>query len=232
MTNLLSKSEKVQAIKKWLEKTELSSEVLGQTLGVSASHVSPSVLLSTSSKLIKINRGETEPDDRDNLKFSKFMGLEDFVKEHIEKDAGKLQRKAKWRMDQKKNLSWLSSGFFNPQVRSTIIGNSLSQNVEGINPVEHMDVSGRVTKLGEGGIASLDSIPDSSRQVNPSSSGFFDPYHIVESGAIGVSNFFTNNVVKGRDGKLYRLMRDSKDKKLKWVDHETILNSKVAIPEH
>ena len=228
---MLSRPEKLARIKQWLNNTELDSNIVQRNLGVSDGRVSPQVLLASSQKLIKINRKEVEPDDRDNLKFSKFMGMEDYVEEHILRDAAHVQQKAANKMQQKKNLSWLTPGFFTPQVRSVIVGNTLANNVDGINPLEHWDNSHRVTKLGPGGIPSIEAVPDESRQVNTSSFGFFDPVHIMESEKVGVTNFIANNVAKGRDGKLYRVMKD-KDGKTKWMDHETILDHQVKIPEN
>ncbi len=228
---MMTKQEKVSKIKQWLNSTSLDASIVKRNIGIDASSVSPQMLLAACTKLIKINKKEEEPDDRDNLKYSKFMGLEDYVDEHITRDAGRIQQKAALKMQTKKNLTWLTPGFFTPQVRSVIIGNTLSQNVDGINPIEHWDNSHRVTKLGPGGIPSIEAVPDESRQVNTSSFGFFDPVHIMESEKVGVTNFITHNVVKGRDGKLYRIMKD-KNGKLKWVDHETILDSQVKIPEH
>lgn len=227
---MITKAEKVIKIKEWLNKTELDSNVTKQTLGESLPNISTKMMLLASAKLIKVNKQELPPDDRDSLKFSTFLGIEDFVKEHIEKDAGKLQKKAAQKIQQKKNLSWLQSSFFTPQIRRVIIGNTLTNNVDGINPLEHYDNSHRVTKLGDGGIPSVEAVPDESRQVNTSSFGFFDPLHISESEKVGVTNYIVNNVVKGKDNKLYRIMKD-KDGKLKWYNHEDILNSKVLIPE-
>src|SRR5690606_2244260 len=108
--------EKKQQIKDWLRKTEVDATVVGQTLNVHASNVTPQLLLEASKKLIKINKLEAEPDNRDDLRFNTFHGMEDYVKEHLEKDAGKIQQKAKLKMQQKKNLSWLQPGFFSPQI--------------------------------------------------------------------------------------------------------------------
>ena len=227
---MLTKQEKIKELKSWLSNTKIDSDVVKRNLGLDSSSISPAVLLTASKKLIAINKQEAEPDDRDNLRFSRFLGMEDYVKEHIERDAGRLQQKAKIKMQTKKNLSWLSPGFFTPQVRSVIIGNTLANNVEGINPLEHYDNSHRVSKMGPGGIPSREAMPDESRQVNTSSFGFFDPVHIME-GDPGAANFICHNVAKGKDNKLYRIMKD-KDGKLGWYDHETILNKQAVIPEH
>ena len=231
MAEELTRPEKIDKLKKWLLTTRLDENVVNRNVGVASGSITPQVLLAASQKLLKINKGETEPDDRDNLMFSSFKGMEDFTKEHIEKDAGKLQLKARMKMRQKKDLSWLHAGFFTPQVRSVVIGNQLSQNIEGINPVENLDVSNKVSKMGEGGIQSSTGIPMDSRMVHASQFGFFDPFHMVESDTIGVVNYFTRNVRKGEDGKLYRLVLD-KNKKPVWVDHEKLLDSIVELPEH
>lgn len=228
---MLSRQEKIQAVREWLMKSKLDPSVTGDTIGIPAGSITPQALVAASAKLIKINQGHVEPDNRDNLKYSKFMGLEDFVKEHIEKDVGGFQRKAQQKIKTKKNLKWLHSGYFSPQVQSTIISNALSQSVEGANPMDHLDLSHRVTKMGPGGIASRDAIPDESRNVESSSFGFLDPFHVPESENIGVTNYFAINTVKGKDNKLYRTVKDEKGNKV-WVDHETILNKKLEFPEY
>lgn len=173
----------------------------------------------------------TPPDDRDNVVFSKFLGPEDFVKEHIEHDAGKMQLKAKNKLRQKRNLSWLHAGFFSPQIRSVFVGNTLSQNIEGVNPMEQFMLAHKVTKMGDGGIGSTQAIPDSSREVNESQFGLLDPIQTVEATTIGVVNFFVHNVRKGGDGKLYRQVIDNATGKPVWIDHQEFLSSKIDIPE-
>ena len=227
---MLSPQEKTDALKKWLAKTFIDPVVTKQTLGEALDSVSARTLLVASAKLIKINKKEIDPDDRDNLRYSTFLGLEDFIKDHIEKDAGGLRKKAAFKAQQKKNLTWLTPSFFTGQIKSVIIGNSLSNNVDGINPMEHFDNAHRVTKMGEGGIAGSESIPKESRQINTSSFGFFDPLHIAESDKVGVTQYIAANTLKGRDNKLYKLVKDKKGA-LSWVDHETLLNSRVKIPE-
>lgn len=226
---MLSNPEKISKIKQWLNQTELDPHITKTTIGMDSNKISAQVLLASSAKLIKINKGTAEPDDRDNLKYSKFMGIEDFVEEHIQRDAGRVQQKAAYKMQMKKNLGWLTPGFFSSQIRSVIIGNSLANNVDGINPLEHWDNSHKITKMGPGGIPSTDAIPPESRNVAPSSFGFFDPVHISETEKIGVNNYVAHNVAKGLDGKLHRVMK-TKDG-LKWMNHEDILNSQVHIPE-
>lgn len=228
---MLTKPEKIEKIKEFFAKTKLDPSVTKITLGKEYSSITPDLMKETSAKLIKINKNEIEPDDRDNLLFSKFLALEDHVNEHINRDAGKIQAKAKMKMEQKKNLSWLDAGFFSPQLRSILVSNSLTQNMEGINPLEFHDLSHKVTKMGEGGLSSTDAIPDESREVSDSQFGFIDPLKIPENISIGVTNYFTHNTRKGFDNKLYKLVYDKHDKPV-WVDHEKLLQSNVEIPNY
>ena len=381
----LTKTEKISKLKQWLNLTKLDPKVTQATLGMAADSINPQLLLASSAKLIKVNKGEAKPDDRDDLRYSAFHGIEDMIDEHVRRDAGKIQQKAAYKMQMKKNLSWLTPGFFSPQIRSCVIGNPLAVNTEGINPMQLMDDSNKITKMGPGGIPcydeltevltlvgfkfwkdvtesdffaclvdnhfdyhkarrlhkysykglmyrlltqdldylvtpdhscyisvkhmdsnaawsaftfvlakyvnklpdylsvrfkrdlkgevseitdpktafseeqydgavycaevpghllfvrrngktmwsgnSTDAIPDESRNVSPSSFGFFDPLHISENLNIGVTNYVNHNVGKGDDNKLYRIMKDSKGN-LKWMDHEQILNHQILIPEY
>jgi DNA-directed RNA polymerase beta subunit len=228
----LSKQEKINKLKEVLKNTKLDASVMGRTLGTPASFVTPQVMLLASQKLIQVISNQTPPDDRDNVIFSKFLGTEDYIKEHIEHDAGKIQFKAKNKLRQKRNLSWLHAGFFTPQVKSVFVGNSLAQNIEGVNPMEQYMLAHKVTKMGEGGIGSSEAIPDSSREVNESQFGLFDPIQTVEATTIGVVNFFVHNTRKGNDGKLYRQVIDNATGKPVWIDHQEFLSSVIDVPEH
>lgn len=228
----LSKQEKITKLKEYFKNMKLDASVMGRTMGSSSTFVTPQIMLDASKKLLQVFGRKVEADDRDNVVFSKFLGAEDYVKEHIEHDAGKIQFKAKNKLRQKRNLSWLHAGFFTPQVKSVFVGNSLAQNIEGVNPMEQYMLAHKVTKMGMGGIGSSEAIPDSSREVNESQFGLLDPIQTVEATTIGVVNFFAHNIRKGADGKLYRQVVDNSTGKHVWIDHQEFLSSVIDIPEH
>jgi DNA-directed RNA polymerase beta subunit len=228
----LSKQEKITKLKEYFKNMRLDAGVMGRTLGSPSSFVTPQIMLDASKKLLAVFGRKEAPDDRDNVVFSKFLGAEDYLKEHIEHDAGKIQFKAKNKLRQKRNLSWLHAGFFTPQVKSVFVGNTLAQNIEGVNPMEQYMLAHKVTKMGEGGISDTTAIPDSSREVNESQFGLLDPIQTVEATTIGVVNFFAHNVRKGADGKLYRQVIDNATGKPVWIDHQEFLSSTIEIPEH
>jgi DNA-directed RNA polymerase beta subunit len=228
----VSKQEKIAKLKEILKGMKLDASVMGRTLSTNTGNVTPQIMLAASQKLIAVFSKQTPPDDRDNVVFSKFLGTEDYIKEHIEHDAGKIQLKAKNKLRQKRNLSWLHSGFFTPQVKSVFVGNALAQNIEGVNPMEQFMLAHKVTKMGEGGIGSTEAIPDSSREVNESQFGLMDPIQTVEATTIGVVNFFAHNTRKGLDGKLYRQVINNATGKPVWIDHQEFLSSTIDVPEN
>lgn len=228
----LSKQEKANKLKEVLKGMKVDTSVMGRTLSSNAGFITPQVILSATEKLLKVFSRQVAPDDRDNVVFSKFLGTEDYVKEHIEHDAGKIQLKAKNKLRQKRNLSWLHAGFFTPQVKSVFVGNALAQNIEGVNPMEQYMLAHKVTKMGEGGIGSTEAIPDSSREVNESQFGLLDPIQTVEATTIGVVNFFAHNTRKGLDGKLYRQVINNATGKPVWISHQEFLSSTIDVPEH
>jgi hypothetical protein len=107
-----SKQEKIIKLKEYFKNMKLDAAVMGRTMGSPTTFVTPLIMLDAASKLLKVYSKQVPPDDRDNVVFSKFLGPEDYVKEHIEHDAGKIQLKAKNKLRQKRNLSWLHAGFF------------------------------------------------------------------------------------------------------------------------
>lgn len=231
MPDTLTKSEKIQQIKDFFSKTKIDPAVTKLTLGKEYTHINSDLMKDASGKLLKIHKGEVEDDDRDNLLYSKFHGLEDHVVQHIQKDAGRIQAKAKMKMEQMKNLNWLGAGFFTPQLRSILVSNSLTQTVEGINPVEYHSLAHKITKMGEGAISDESAIPEESHMVNSSSFGFYDPMQQSEDARVGVNNFASHGTRKGFDNKLYKLVFDHRGNKV-WKDHEELLRSNVEVPEY
>jgi len=229
---VITKQEKIAKLKEWFSKTQLTASIVNETVGINASSITPLLLLKTSEKLLKINKKEIGPDDRDNLKYFSIRGVEDLVQERIEKDVGQVQRKFNNKLKQKKNLSFLNSGFFNSQVKGAFVGHALSQLPEQVNPLEIVDISSKISKLGEGAITSTTSAPDEARHVHSSYFGFLDPFKASESESVGLDYRANWNTAKTKDGKMLTIIRDNKDGKLKWISHTDLLNSTVDIPNH
>lgn len=151
-------------------------------LGIETDHLTPEVILRSTAKTLEMSRGLSQGDDRDSLAFQTVHGVEDLMAERFRLDSGHHQknslRKALWRG----NLKALPAKFLQPHIESTIFGSGLGIMPEYANPLDAWDRASRVTKLGEGGIASTDSVPMESRDHHSSHQGFIDPARTSECG--------------------------------------------------
>jgi DNA-directed RNA polymerase beta subunit len=158
-----------------LNKSEIDPEVGQRTLGTSDKNLSPMMMLRASQKLLNIQKGLEDEDDRDSMANKNFVGPEDLFSERVSKDTGKLASTLLYRSTYNRTLKGLRAGYFSPQLEGLIVGNSLSNHIAGINPIEIYDYQKRVVQTGEGAITSSDAIPVSSRNVSPSQVMVIDP---------------------------------------------------------
>lgn len=186
---------KQKAIADEFAKMELDPEVTQRTLGTAFKNMTPEVILATTKKLIALNKKEAEPDDRDSMVYQNVYGPEDLIAERFLKDKANL-RKLLWKATAKKSLDHVPAGVFNKAIQNALIGSGLGSSLEEINPAEIFDHQTRVTRMGEGGIGSLDAVPEESRSVQPSHFGFIDYLRTPESGKVGVDMRFASGARK------------------------------------
>lgn len=223
-----SVEEKKQVIRNGFAKMEVDPLVTKETLGEAYSNVTPQVLLAASNKLIRINRGETGTDSRDNMAFQRVYGPEDLMADRIANSANTI-RQAFWKASAKGDLEKMPSGLFDKLIDSALIGSGLGLPLEEVNPLEIYDSQFRVTRLGEGGITSIDSIPDSARNVHPSQLGFIDVIRTPESLKAGVDSRMVWELKKSEDGQVYAKVRNRQGD-LVWKSATEIASSAVAFP--
>lgn len=77
---------------------------------------------------------------------------------------------------------------------------------------------------------SLDSVPDEARSVQPSHYGFMDPVRTPESDRVGVDTYISNNVRKGKDGRIYSQFVDRRTGNKVWKTPQELLDSVIAFP--
>jgi DNA-directed RNA polymerase beta subunit len=192
--------------------------------------VTPNMMLASTRKLLDLHNGLSEPDDRDSLSNQQFYGPEDFFREHIEKDAGGIAKKILWNSTNAGKLKGVQSGALTPQLRSVILNSGLGQPIEEINPMDVMDQTLRVSRLGEGGIPSTDSIPEEARNVHPSQFGFIDPTRGPESSKLGVDTRVVMGTYKGSDGQIYSDFTDARTGKVVKVSARDAADKVLAFP--
>lgn len=210
---------------------ELDPEVTKRTLGQPFDRVSKEAILAATGKLLKVSRKEAQPDDRDHLAYQQFYGPEDLFAERIRRDHSGIRRGIFKKLVQAGgNLDKMPSGAMTPQLEQVLVGSGLAQALEEINPAEVFDKQTRITRLGEGGIPSVDSIPDEARSVQPSHMGFMDPIRTPESFRVGVDLHMSRASRKGRDGRIYTQVRD-KTGNLVWKSPQDLADAAVTTPE-
>jgi DNA-directed RNA polymerase beta subunit len=209
-------------------KMELDPEGTKRTLGVAHSNVTPEALLDVTRKLLRVSRKEEDPDDRDHLAFQTLHGPEDVFAERISKAKADV-RQALWKASAKGNLDSLPSGAFDKAIQAGLMGTGLGMPLEEINPADLFDQQSRVTRMGEGGIPSMDAVPDEARAVQPSQFGFVDFLRTPESGKVGVDLRIAAGARKGKDGKFYREVINNKGKKV-WKTPADLADAVVAFP--
>jgi len=221
--------EMFEAIRAAFDEMELDPEVTKRTLGKPYAKVDPEVILSSTQKLLRVHKGEEDADDRDAMAFQRTVGPEDLFAERINKAAIEA-RKALWKATLPGNLSRLQPNIFQKMVRGAILETGLGNPLEEINPAELYDQRVRVTRMGEGGIPSSDSVPDEARNVQPSHLGFIDPVHTPESGKIGIDSRLSIRTLKGPDGRIYSRFLHPKTGKTVWKSPQDVADAVVAFP--
>ena len=163
-------------LKKFFEGTVLSEETTQRTLGKGFASVTPDALLATSHKLLKVSRGEEEPDDRDSMVFKHIYDAPDLVQTRIDKSRNRVQYDVKRVMDKKDKINEIvSKDMLNKPVRAFFVQGTVAAASEQTNPTTILAEATKVTSLGEGAIGDMNAITDSMRAVNPSHIGVLDP---------------------------------------------------------
>ena len=221
--------DKAKALATLFGAMKLDPEVTQRTLGHPHAMISPDSILASTRKLVAVHKGEEEPDDRDNLAFQQLLGPEDLIAERV-KTAARVLRPLLWKTTFNKNLSRIQPGFLNRHVLGAITSSGLGQSLEESNPSDMIDQITRVTRMGEGGIPSVDSIPDDSRSVQPSHFGFVDSLRTPESSKAGVDLRMAMGARKGEDGRVYSQFLDPRSGKLVYRSPQDLEGKVLAFP--
>lgn len=196
-------------------------------------YVNPGVqgLVAASEKLLAINRGLAEPDDRDHLQFKRVHGVHDLIRERIVRDAGKVRRQAMVRLAKQRSLKPIHASYFDSYVEGQLVGNPLSSPLEEINPLHLVENSRRMTLMGPGGIGSESAVTEQAQMVHASQFGFIDPTAGPESSRAGIDTRFSHGTRIGSDGRPYQRFYDRRKGKYRWMSPQDLDGLVVKLPE-
>ena len=227
----LPASEKAKFVREALAGSGLDPNVVVRTLGLeNVTGVTAPVILRASQKLLNINRGAEDPDERDNPRFSKFYGVEDMMRERIDKDAGRLTKSLLFRAKRDKNLGRIGRNALAPYLDTFLSGSGLAMPGEEANPLSILTQQSRITRLGEGGISSPDLITPEARNVQGDYLGYVDFISGPESFGIGIDVRAALGTMKGSDNRLYNKMMDLRTGKTRYVALDDAASHTVAFP--
>ena len=188
-------------------------------------------LLASTEKLLAINRGLVDTDERDSMKFQKILTRPALFRERIKMDSGKLARTAMYRVAKMKNLNGIQPGYFNGYIDSVLVGNPLTSPLEEINPMQLVENSRRITRMGPGGLSSSDSITEDSQAVHPSQFGFISPIEGPESERAGIDVRMALGTRIGSNGRIYQKMFDRRKNTFRWMSPEDLDGLVVKLPD-
>lgn len=217
-------------LRELFNKMELDDVVTNRTLGRPYKNLSIDAMLDSTRKILAVQKREAEPDDRDAMAYQMIYGPEDFFAERI-RSAYKVINPILWKATFKNNLSSLSSGFLDKHVKAAIISSGLGQPSEEVNNAEILGQLTRMSRLGEGGIPSLDAVPEEARSVQPSHFGYVDPLLTPESLKVGVDSRLAMSTMKGQNGKIYTKFLNVKTGAPEWKSPQDIADSVIAFPK-
>lgn len=222
--------EKRKLLADTIHKMELNPHISQRTLGQPFKNMNLDAIMATTKKLLAISRGEAEVDDRDHLAYQTIHGPEDLLAERIAKDYGGVRRgifqKASWTG----SLKHIPPNALGRQLEAALLHSGLGQALEEINPADVFDKQSRISRMGEGGIPTIDAVPDEARAVQPSHMGFLDPIRTPESFKVGVDVHIARAARKGSDGKIYAPFKDPRTGKTLYKSPQDVADLAIAFP--
>lgn len=132
-------------------------------------------LLAATNKLLAVNRGLDQPDERSIPAHTKIYTMDKLMRERIRFDEGKIRRGLLRMVNARKNLSPIHHRVFDPYYREIITKNPLTNPIEETNPLQLVGQQRRVTFMGPGGIGSLDAVTPDLNAVQPNEMGYYSP---------------------------------------------------------
>lgn len=218
-------------IKEAMANSEVDEDIIVRTMGLTGvKNVTPELILRASQKMLNINRGEEQADNRDNPRFSSYHGVEHLLRERVDKDAGKLTQNMMRKIKYDRSLRRIPRNALNPYVDNFLLGSGLTMPGEEANVLSTLEQMTRITKMGEGGIQSADAVTDEARAVQGDYLGFVDNIQGPESERIGIDVRAAHKTYLGKDNKLYGEFTNLRTGKTEYIPIDKATDGIVAFP--
>jgi len=189
-------------------------------------------ILEASRRLLAINRGEEEVDDRDNLRFKRYYMPHDLMGERVEMDTGRLRTALVRRLAKTRKLKSMPPFYFDRYMTGHLIGKTaMAFPTEETNPLHLADQGVRSTLMGPGGIGDPSAITEEAQAVSPSTFGFIDSVSGPESEKSGVDVRLASGARVGSDGRIYQRFFDRRSGEDRWMSADDLDGLVVRLPD-
>ena len=228
-----NKKQHFYRLKKQLNLDKKAKEKKREDLTDSEGYVNldPNVLVESSKKLLDINRGDAEPDERDSLRYKRIHTPDQLFRERIKLDSSKVSKNLMKKLNSQKSLKAVPVNAFDKYTENLLTGSALSTPLEEINPLHLTEQKRRITQMGEGGLSSSESITQEAQNVHPHEFGFIDTLAGPESERAGVDTRAAWGTKIGDDGLLYQKFRDRRTGKYVWLSPKDLDGKVLGLPE-
>lgn len=188
-------------------------------------------ILSATEKLLAVNRGLAEPDERDSLPNDRIHTPDRLMAERVKLDHGKTLRTLMGRLSRAKSLTPMGADTFAPYTVGYLAGNPLAPALEEINPMHILEQKRRITKMGPGGVGDPSAITLSMQAVHASQFGFIDPIAGPESDRAGIDVRLAHGTRIGSDGRIYQVMKNRRTGRNQWVCPSDLVGKTLKLPD-
>ena len=188
-------------------------------------------LLAATEKVLAVNRGLVEPDDRDSLDNDRIYTPDRLLSEHVKLDTNRVLRNTMGRLNRTRTLQGFPLDAFGDYTKNYITSNPLVPALEEVNPMHLMEHKRRMTKLGPGGVGDPNAITLEMQGVHSSQFGFIDPLAGPESEKAGVDVRLAYGTRIGSNGRIYQKFRNRKTGKMEWLDSAAVRDKVVRLPD-
>ena len=188
-------------------------------------------LLAATEKLLAVNRGLADPDDRDSLPNDRVYTVDRLLAERIKLDHGRVLRGMMGRLSRARSLQPMGADTFGDYTVGFIKSNPLVPALEEINPMHILEQKRRITKMGPGGIGDPNAITEDMQAVSATQFGFVDPIAGPESEKAGIDIRLSHGARVGSDGRIYQLLLNRKTGKKEWVSPSDLRGKTLKLPD-
>ena len=188
-------------------------------------------ILASTEKILAVNKGLAEPDERDSWQFRKVFTPDKLLAERIIMDAGRIRQITMRRLAKARSLKPIGTGHFDDYSTGLLIGHQLSSPGEEINPMSLVEQQRRISAMGPGGLSSSESITSEAQNIHPSSFGFIDAIAGPESEKAGVDVRAAHGTKIGDNGLIYQKFVNKRTGKKEWLSPVDTADKVIGLPE-